>query len=64
MPAVDGNVCHSAFAAPVESDYLVFKAFQEAVRNVQNVPGNIAAAYSQRVTVIAEEAYIFLLGGA
>ena len=62
MPAVDRNVRHSAFTAPVKSDYLMLEAFQEAVHDVQRAARNVAAAYSQRVTVIAEESDIFLLG--
>ena len=59
MPAVDRNVRHSAFTAPVKSDYLMLEAFQEAVHDVQRAARNVAAAYSQRVTVIAEESDIF-----
>ena len=40
----------------------MLEAFQEAVRDMQRAAGNITAAYSQRVTVIAEESDIFILG--
>ena len=64
MSAVDRDVRRGTLATFVVSDYLVFKAPQEAVRNMQRTSGDIATAYSQRVSVVAEEAYVLLLGGA
>lgn len=64
MPAVYRDVRRCALTAPVVLDYSVFQPFEITVRDVQYAVGNISPAYSQPVTAVAEETYIFLLGGA
>lgn len=64
MSAVDRDVRRGTLATFVVSDYPVFKAPQEAVRDVQRASGDVSAAHSKRVSVVAEEAYVFFLGGA
>ena len=57
MPAVDRNVRHSAFTAPVKSDYLMLEAFQEAVRDMQraarNVAGKAVEVFNRHVELVA-----------